>query len=372
MTLGEEFKELVHEAVDRALGMLGPFAQEKVRKLQALVDVTLQRPALVTEVHGRSILLPLVVVLVRELAGQLNLAATVSWDPGIVWTGDVDAHGNLQPVAGLEEKLERVVWSRAKGLACPAADADALRDLLSGQPRAQSVELFPVTNLIDVTAPGGSADIKSRSLLTRGTFVLKRASKPLGIAGTIAILLLLIVLGYSVPRLSSWLDRMPVTATITADSAHLELRNSRERTLRVFPISRTSLLWTVIDDVDDDGAREIFYGTGAMDPAPGRLFCLDSKGHERWRFLGGFRDDELAPYPLANSFSMYGVSVWDLDHDGNREVLVVLKHHPYYASQLALLRSDGGYVSSFWHPRPFQCWAAGQTPRESGHRGYRS
>ncbi|MCU0612427.1 MAG: hypothetical protein MUE60_11640, partial [Candidatus Eisenbacteria bacterium] len=101
--------------------------------------------------------------------------------------------------------------------------------------------------------------------------------------------------------------------------------------------------------VDADGESEVFYGTGARDSVPGTLFCVDGNGDERWRFTGGFRDDQPRPFELTNTFNASGPFVRDLDHDGFSEVLAVFNHAPYYAGQLALLTVDGTYVSSFWN-----------------------
>jgi hypothetical protein len=292
-----------------------------------------------------------VLVLVHAVAEQLNLAATVSWDAGMVWTGDVDAHGNLQSVAGLPEKLARVYHSRAGGFAYPAADDLALRSTRHGlSGRNRDLLLLPVINLVYLTAPGGAATIKPRSLLTRGAFLLRKVSRPLGIAGTIVVSVFLLAAAYAAPRLSSWLDRTPTAAFVTADSAHIELRNSRERTLRVFPISHTSTPWAVIADLEGDDRHNILVGTSCSDPEPGSVWCYDQRGRERWRFTGGFRPDEPAPYALENRFAVAGISCHDLDRDGRDEIIIGLTHNPYFAGQLALLRSDGSYVSSFWHP----------------------
>ncbi|MBN1425052.1 hypothetical protein JXA88_10900, partial [Candidatus Fermentibacteria bacterium] len=327
-------KGLVREALDRAVSLLGPGARDKARKAEAHVDVTLLAPGPVGEVHGRSLLLPLVVALTRAVAERLNLGATARWEAGIVWTGDVDDHGALHSVTGLAEKLTRVMASRCAGMAFPAADDERLRAALSGISRARPLALRPIAGLLDLTAGGGPGEIKPRSLAVRGVSVVKRASRPLGIAGTIAVTILLLALAYAAPRLSSWLDRMPTAAFVTADSSHIELRNSLNRKLRLLPIARTSLSWTVVNDIDDDGRPEFFYGTGCADSARGSIFCFDGHGKTLWRFAGGPAADETLPYPLRNRFGADGV----------------FAHNPHYAGQLALLRRDGSYVSSFWHP----------------------
>ncbi len=106
--VGDRVRDLVEQAWERTVALLGPQVQARIRNRRAEIIVRLRCPAPVTEVTGRSLLLPLVVSLAQAAGEFLNLSAVVRPDPSVVWTGDVDAHGAILPVACMGDKASRV------------------------------------------------------------------------------------------------------------------------------------------------------------------------------------------------------------------------------------------------------------------------
>jgi hypothetical protein len=349
LPLSDELKDLVREAVARSFVLLGPVAQRKLHQVQVEIDVSIRRPAIVTQLAGRSILLPLVLSLSRNLALKLNLAGVPMPRRDVVWSGDVDEHGGVRHVDRIEEKAARVLASRAGGFAYPAEDDEAVRQAVGGEEDVPAVRRFPVAHVQDCIGNPALVAIRGRSHAARLAHVLKQRTKPLGIAGTAAAAAVLLAIGFAVPRLASWLDRSPASARFAGDNREIELVNSRDRTLRRFRVEPCTTDSVVLADVDGDGETEVLYGTTIRDSIPGVLFCLDSRGHERWRFKGGFRPGDARPNGYENNFGACGAYVRDLDGDGRNEIVATFAHNPWCPYQIALLESDGTYVSSFWH-----------------------
>ncbi|MBN1426088.1 VCBS repeat-containing protein [Candidatus Fermentibacteria bacterium] len=345
--LGEELKDLVREAVEQAVAFLGPSARARWHRAHLTVELDIRCPFTVTAVTGRSILLPLTLVIARCLGEEFNLSAAVHPDPGIVWTGDLDDHGAVGSVQDLDLKLERVMASRARGFAFPAADRGFV-DGASPFVRSEPLALIPLTHLQDAGTSAGVA-IRSRSVPTRAISGLRRRARPLGLAGTVAVGLLLAGLALVIGNLATLLDTAPATIRFAGDHHRIEVLNSRERTLRRIPIDSTSTRHPLLVEIDGRGEPEILFGSQANDSPPGMLYCLDSRGRELWRFQGGFRPGEFCPEGMESRFCCDAAYVHDLDHDGKREVVAVFHHTPFYPTQVALLDSEGRYESSFWH-----------------------
>lgn len=350
LVVGEDLRDLVIEALDRTTALLGPQVHAKLRTSQTEVILAIRHPAPVTEVTGRSILLPLIIALAQALGERLNLSAVVRADSGVVWTGDVDSYGSLEAVSHIEEKIHRVAYSRCKGFAFPAQQLEEVNDAIGSGKAGRVLDAIPVTNLVDLLGRVSAVSIQSRGTAVRAGVAIKRRARPLGIAGVAAAGLLIVALGIGLPRIASWLDTTVASAAFTETRDKIQVFNASGRGLRSFPIVPTEGFRVLAIDVDLDGRREIFYGTGVRDSVPGTLFCLDDHGRERWRFRGGFREGEPKPYDLRNTFSAGGPYVHDLDHDGLNEVVAVFNHSPYSPGQLALLTREGEYLSSFWHP----------------------
>jgi hypothetical protein len=350
LPLSDELKDLVREAVGRSFVLLGPVAQRKLHQVRVEIDVSIRRPTIVTQLAGRSILLPLILSLSRTLARSLNLAGVPMPAGGVVWTGDVDEHGGVRHVRDIAEKTRRVLASRADCFAYPAEDDESVEHAVGAVDSARDIERLPVAHVQDCIGDPALMAIRSRSPMARAAYAVRQKAKPLGIAGIAATAAVLFAIGFVIPRLASWLDTTPVEARFTSDDHdHIELVNSRGRTLSRFPIVPTTTENPLLVDPGHGGAPQILYGTSVGDSLPGTLFCLNTDGGEIWRFEGGFREDEAKPYDYKDTFGTCGAMAADLDGDGRSEVIATFSHNPWFPFQVALLSANGSYVSSFWN-----------------------
>jgi len=278
LPLGDELKELVREAVQRSLTILGPSAQARARNLQIEIDFLLSRPSVVIEIHGRSILLPLILAISRQLGEQFNLSAALHAGPNTVWTGDVDDHGNVCSVSSMAEKSSRVSSSSFDQFVFPVGNSDEVERVVGDELRDNELTLLPVTHMQDLMTEFPAIAIRGRSFATRALFDLRQKTKPLGFAGAVIIIFLLIALGFAVPRLSSWLDTNVAEARQGEDRASIELLNSRNRTIRSFLVPRSGPCFPVLNDLEEGGEPEILYATQVHDSIPSTLFCFDIQG----------------------------------------------------------------------------------------------
>ncbi|MCU0611253.1 MAG: VCBS repeat-containing protein [Candidatus Eisenbacteria bacterium] len=351
LPLGETLKELVREAIDRAIGVLGPSATARMAGRQLTVGILLRKPAPVEEIEGRSLLLPLVLALARQLGEQLNMSARLDPSPSAVWTGDLDRHGNIRSVSGMPLKSARVASSRAEAFGFPEADHGAVTGALAGANHV--VSLAPLAHVLDVDEAKGLAKVTRRPWTVRTGFELRRRARPLGVAGVVALGILLTALGFATRNLSSWLDTEVANVRLGPGGDRIELLNSYQRVVHRFQVAQTSPnLRPSLGDVDGDGIVEVFTGTGTLDSLPSTAFCYDQRGRLMWTFRGGFRPDEPVPPEFAeyaNTFNMGGAYVRDVDRDGVADVFVVFNHSPFCATQIARLTPDGAYASSFWN-----------------------
>ncbi len=351
LPLGDELKDLVREGVKRALSLLGPSARATTHRYQIEVAIAIRRPSVISDIRGRSILLPLVLVLAKQLGEQFNLSGIMVPNPSIIWTGDVDNRGSLKSVSGIELKTTRILASRTKGFAFPEADETEVQNATEKEERKERpLKSYSLGNLFEISSEPEIVGYRNRNILVRTAFEAKRKSRPLGLAGVAIITAFLIALALAIPKLASWLDTKIVEARITPEHDHIELLNSRSRVVEKFEVTTTKLNHPALYDIDNDGDPEVFYGTTVVDSVVSTLFCLDRQGNELWRFKGGFREDAPRPYDVHNTFDAEGVLAHDFDRDGDTEIVAFFSHTPYYPTQIALLTAEGKHISSFWNP----------------------
>lgn len=356
---GDEIQAFGHEALRHAYALVGADATAPRLQVSFNLDVRTEQ----YQITGRSIVLPMVIAAAQALGRALDLPRVPIPREGVAWTGDVAIDGRVLPVGGLREKVRRIVDSTAHTLAYPTPQHEELATILDDEPAARTGSFVPVAHVAEALDKRSIVVVERRSPPARMLTRIRRRKGVLGIAigATLGVAFLLIValvtdLAPTATRVRESVrrtlkpDRAPTSAEITGDQRHVRLLNAEQKVIREFTVPRTHLERVALTDLLGDSTPEILMGTACRDSLPGMLFCFDAKGREMWRFKGGFRPDEPPPYRLPNSFSCAGAFSRDLNYDGEKDVIAFFTHSPYFATQVALLTSTGGLVSSFWHP----------------------
>ncbi|MBM3302349.1 MAG: caspase family protein, partial [Deltaproteobacteria bacterium] len=100
-------------------------------------------------------------------------------------------------------------------------------------------------------------------------------------------------------------------------------------------------------DLDGDGALEIVVGTSFDGHAHrGTVYVLDLAGELRWSY------DTGAPtiYGLEGTLKVRVLRIFDVDEDGQLEIITASVHDPLFPSRICILNYDGVLEGDYWHP----------------------
>ncbi len=192
--------------------------------------------------------------------------------------------------------------------------------------------------------------MEHRNVAIRVACAVRRKARPLAVTGAVAAGVTLIGAALLSNNLARWLDTAVASCRLSQDRTRVELMNSLDRIVKRFAVPMTSDgVPLTMGDVDGDGLPEVFLCTQARDSPPGTVLCYDAQGRERWRYRGGFREEDVSWWHETNAFGAAGVYLRDVDHDGQTDVFAVFTHTPYCATEIARLTAWGEHVASFWN-----------------------
>ncbi len=101
---------------------------------------------------------------------------------------------------------------------------------------------------------------------------------------------------------------------------------------------------TLFTDVDGDGQQEILAGTDSE--GRGTLYMFNAMGQLIWNVI--LADDSV--FWPDNSFSIEAIRCGDVDDDGNKEIVVLLNHVPWFPAIIAVVSADGIVKGKYYHP----------------------
>lgn len=106
----------------------------------------------------------------------------------------------------------------------------------------------------------------------------------------------------------------------------------------------------VIRDINEDGDIEVLFAPKNREEQTGlgRLYCLDRKGHEMWRFDAG-KELKCGAKVFSPDYRIPGFVCHDMDGDGRLETLVFAYQKPDWPCQMAVLDASGRRVGEFWN-----------------------
>ncbi len=106
----------------------------------------------------------------------------------------------------------------------------------------------------------------------------------------------------------------------------------------------------VMRDINGDGDIEILFAPKNREEETGlgRLYCLDRKGTEMWRFDAG-KELKCGAKVFSPDYRIPGFVCRDMDGDGRLETFVFAYQKPDWPCQMAVLDSSGRKVGEFWN-----------------------
>jgi len=123
---------------------------------------------------------------------------------------------------------------------------------------------------------------------------------------------------------------------------HFRGRHLDETERPVFPL-------IAFKDLDLDGKREVLFATKTADEMnEGELICYASDGKVRWRFKAG-RALAFGGRTYPANYRLHGFDLYDLDRNGDLEILLLAFHKPDWPCQFVILDCRGKILGESWN-----------------------
>ena len=123
---------------------------------------------------------------------------------------------------------------------------------------------------------------------------------------------------------------------------HFQVRRADEQERPILPM-------VAFKDLDRNGRQEVLFALKSADEMnEGQLICYEGDGEERWRFKVG-RGQEFGGQVYSADYRIAGFDYYDLDGNGDLEVLVLAYHKPDWPCQFVVLDSRGKVLGEYWN-----------------------
>jgi hypothetical protein len=110
------------------------------------------------------------------------------------------------------------------------------------------------------------------------------------------------------------------------------------------------LPFLVLKDINHDRKAEVLFSTQVQNDltGEGEIICFSDEGEEFWRYKVG-RNVEFGGRKYSSDFRIDGFEPFDIDDDGNLEIILFAFHNPHSPSQLLILDTDGTLIGDFFN-----------------------
>ncbi|MFQ5721291.1 MAG: FG-GAP repeat domain-containing protein [Candidatus Aminicenantales bacterium] len=113
----------------------------------------------------------------------------------------------------------------------------------------------------------------------------------------------------------------------------------------------------IFDDINNNHRQEILFSIQTVNETnEGQLICFNNKGKILWTFRAG-RRMTFGQKEYSADYRLTGVGCEDIDHDGQKEIIVIAHHNPYFPCQVVLLNSEGKLLGEYWNSGYLQNFA---------------
>jgi hypothetical protein len=110
------------------------------------------------------------------------------------------------------------------------------------------------------------------------------------------------------------------------------------------------LPFLVLKDINHDRKAEVLFSTQVQNDltGEGEIICFSDEGEEFWRYKVG-RNVEFGGRKYSFDFRIDGFEPFDIDDDGNLEIILFAFHNPHSPSQLLILDTNGMVIGDFFN-----------------------
>jgi hypothetical protein len=139
------------------------------------------------------------------------------------------------------------------------------------------------------------------------------------------------------------LDRTP--DQVTTEGSILEVRNRSGFRFLQEEVGSTIANHSEPIELTPRSGYVIVVGTGPDGERPGTILAYDMRGNIRWEYQANFD-----PYegPTAN-FSIRHITIDEVMNNGEKQIIFTTQKSDWYPSELVLLSADGKVISSYWN-----------------------
>lgn len=238
--------------------------------------------------------------------------------PSTVFTGCIDAGGNLEPMNDeqINLKVKTVFFSPFSSLVFPKANeqtAQAALEALNAEYPNRKLELVPVKNMRDVFFSRHAIDVQYRTLWKRTALKIKRHLGKIAIGSLVMCVLMVAIYFFMIADF----DNNPARVDIDKKYFIIQNVNKKELWRKLInppdgselenePDPRERKHWFAIKDINGDGLNEVFLThTIAKKGFSDRVRCYNADGSIRWlKHVGRptlTRENDYSTQPFAVS-----------------------------------------------------------------------
>jgi len=311
------------------------------------------------EVHGNSIGAAAAVLSYGIMLNEYYHSKIIGFNKTAVVTGGITKDGTFLPidVQGLEKKITTAFFSPIKRVIVPTENLSKsvlFIEELKAKYAKRHLAIEGVDSLAQVISDRNLIQREKITVVHRAMAGVKRTPIRYYLLGIPSIILLAFYLLHLFNVIEFSKIGQPETYKVLENS--LLIYDAEEQLVFSKEFERlTEANYTgkfrnvVIEDIDNDGDRDILFGTFENNNAvlSGNVLCYDHQGIEKWKQHVG-DSVRFGNKTYNDEFRIAHISVRDLDKDGQKEILQIGFHWDFPVC-VQVSDAAGKILGRYWH-----------------------
>lgn len=306
---------------------------------------------------GRSANLALAGAFYCEMLQAEEQSEYFKLNPAVCITGDIDKIGNVIPVdtKSLHQKVEAAFFSWVHVLVVPVAQLSKTLQYVEELQRQFPNRYLPVVGVSHLQELFFDRRIslhkKTGILVHNFRRVWKRR------LSVVSVFVFIVLIGIITALVIEPIDRNPVLASYEGEMLYVKNKNGRtiysEKVgeLEVQDALAQKVTPVVFVDIDKDGTNEILrieYEQG--ETTHKKLYLLNYNFTDTLWSRGLIFEVPFESHPNLNpgNYNIDDIIVFDIDQDGEVEILAALSHRPFFPSILGVFNINDGDLEKYY------------------------